>query len=571
VTPLPRAFYTRPTLVVARELLGKHLVHCLPEGLVRGRIVETEAYPGIFDPASHTYRGQRTTRTRIWYGPGGFAYVYQIYGCYVCLGIIAEVEGTPGAVLIRALEPLEGLDLLRRHRQQQGRKAPDDPHRLCAGPAKLCLAMGITLQANHCDLCGNRLYLEEGEDMVPLEQMVCTPRINIDYAGAGALHAWRYAMRHSPALSRRSYEPLRAWRVEGYPSTRQPLVPDLFTYLAHEETQPVTAEAGLPAAERLRTRPKVELHLHLEGCMRVGTMRTLAARHRLPLPVHLQNQETHPFATFDEFAHTYYSICRLLVEAQDFALLAADLADYVRQNALLYNEVSWTPFLYLNRGLRFAEVMTVLNETLAEQGVRERVHFLIDVQRDHGLEAAAWVFAQVQQARDLQIVGIGLTGQEEGFAPAEYQALFQQAREHGLGLSAHAGEYGSADDIWQCVQQLGVSRLGHGLRAMHDPRLVRTLAAWRGCRTTPRIRCVVCGTRASRSASIPTIPVCSAAISRRNIPWPCAISSSPRAISGARCVMPVQQRFNQRSASRSSRASLITPGTRRRRGNDHCD
>ena len=125
---LPRAFYERNTLRVARDLLGKCLVHRTAEGLVRGRIVETEAYAGIFDPASHTYKKQVSPRTEIWYGPGGFAYVYSIYGCYVCLGIITEAVGGPGAVLIRALEPLEGRDIMLRQRGQ----GDEEAERVCA-------------------------------------------------------------------------------------------------------------------------------------------------------------------------------------------------------------------------------------------------------------------------------------------------------------------------------------------------------------------------------------------------------------------------------------------------------
>lgn len=469
---LPRAFYERNTLRVARDLLGKCLVHRTAEGLVRGRIVETEAYAGIFDPASHTYKKQVSPRTEMWYGPGGFAYVYSIYGCYVCLGIITEPVGVPGAVLIRALEPLEGRDLMLRQRGQ----GDEEAERVCAGPSKLCLALGITRTCNHLDLCGDRLYLEMGTEPVAFEHIQFTPRINIDYAGAGAFSAWRYAVRESPALSRKTYEPLRTWRVQGYPSTHQVAPLNMFSYLAQQEEEVVPMSDEM--TQQIRVLPKVELHLHLEGCMTVATVRQLAQRHRIPLPVHLheEKQKTHQFSTYDEFVHSYYSLCRLLIHEQDFALLAADLADYLQQNAITYCEVAWTPFLYLNRGLQFEAVLAVLNETLEARGVRERVRFLIDIQRDHGLEAGEWIFHQVFAARDLHIAGVGLTGQEEGFPPAEYQRLFLLARQKGLGCTAHAGEYGTAEDVWQCLQQLGVSRIGHGLRAVHDPLLLCYLA-----------------------------------------------------------------------------------------------
>lgn len=469
---LTRAFYTRPTLQVAQALLGTYLVHQTPRGLVRGRIVETEAYAGTYDPASHTYRTSRTPRTAIWYGPGGFAYVYQIYGSYVCLGIITEPEGVPGAVLIRALEPTDGLALLGRRDSGEERNV----ERVCAGPSKLCQALGIDKGCNGFDLCGEQLYLEAGPEPVAFEQIQFTPRINIDYAGAGALSAWRYAVRESPALSRKRYEPLRTWRIQGYPSQIQPAPPTLFTHALQEEE---TLSMNHPAAAAVRDLPKVELHLHLEGCMSVETLRTLLARHRQPIPASLSDpaQAAHAFATFEEFAYTYHQICQALVTPDDFTLLVDDLAAHIRRNHVLYCEVSWTPFLYLNRGLHFTEMMETLSTALEAHGLRERVRFLIDMQRDHGLEAGEWIMDLVTATCErFGIVGIGLTGQEEGFPPVIYQKVYQRAREHGLGCTAHAGEYGTPEDIWQCVQELGVSRIGHGIRAIGDPRLVAYLA-----------------------------------------------------------------------------------------------
>src|SRR5712691_1939321 len=128
---LPRAFYARPTVEVARALLGKVLVH----GRTAGIIVETEAYPGGDDRASHSSRGI-TARTRVIFGPPGHAYVYFIYGMYECLNLVAEADGKPGCVLVRALEPLAGLDLMRRRRP-----AARKPEDLADGPGKLTLAM----------------------------------------------------------------------------------------------------------------------------------------------------------------------------------------------------------------------------------------------------------------------------------------------------------------------------------------------------------------------------------------------------------------------------------------------
>jgi len=150
--PLPRSFYHRPATEVARALLGKILVH----GAVSARIVETEAYLGLEDPAAHAWRGM-TPRTQVLFGPPAHAYVYLIYGMYECLNIVAEAEGSPGCVLIRALEPLTGLATMRRRRP--GVRREED---LANGPGKLTLAMGITRRHNGRDVTRGDLYVCDG-------------------------------------------------------------------------------------------------------------------------------------------------------------------------------------------------------------------------------------------------------------------------------------------------------------------------------------------------------------------------------------------------------------------------
>ncbi len=229
------------------------------------------------------------------------------------------------------------------------------------------------------------------------------------------------------------------------------------------------------ARRQIQSLPKVELHLHLEGMMRASTLRTLCDKNRVPLPAHVKESDAHYFGSFDEFAYTYHTIGQALVHEQDFALLIADVADYLKRNTILYAEIAWTPFLYLNRKkpLRFEGVMEVMNEAQEALGIADRVSFIIDIQRDHGVEAGTWVYQQVfRAAHAWRIAGVGLVGQEEGFPPSEYQMLYQQARELGFGTTAHAGEYGTAEDIWQCVSTLGVKRIGHGIRAIHDRKLL---------------------------------------------------------------------------------------------------
>jgi len=156
---LPRRFYERPTVEVARDLLGKVLVH----GPAAGIIVETEAYLGGDDLASHSARGI-TERTRVIFGPPGHAYVYFIYGMYECLNLVCEPEGKPGCVLIRALQPVDGLDLIRR-RRPGARKLEDT----ASGPGKLTLALAITRAQNGADVTRGGLVVRRGTDQKHVE------------------------------------------------------------------------------------------------------------------------------------------------------------------------------------------------------------------------------------------------------------------------------------------------------------------------------------------------------------------------------------------------------------------
>lgn len=171
-TKLSRAFYARPTLTVARELLGMHLVHRVGRRLLVGRIVETEAYQGPADLAAHSARGRRTARTEIMFGPPGHAYVYFIYGVWYCLNVVTRAAGTPHAVLIRALEPVRGIDRAN-------------------GPGLLCRAMHIDKAHNGADLCGKRLWLERPADYRK-PRIARSTRIGVDYAGDWAMKPWRF-------------------------------------------------------------------------------------------------------------------------------------------------------------------------------------------------------------------------------------------------------------------------------------------------------------------------------------------------------------------------------------------
>ena len=189
---LPASFYARPTPVVARRLLGQVLVSDVGGRRTAGRIVETEAYLGADDPASHGYRARRTRRNASMFERPGTAYVYFTYGMHWCLNAVTEREGIPAAVLIRALEPLDGLPTMRRRR----RNAPD--RELCSGPAKLCQALGVTGREDGAPLTRGRLRIVR-QGSRQRYAIIVTPRIGITRAVDWPL---RFLIEGSPWVSR---------------------------------------------------------------------------------------------------------------------------------------------------------------------------------------------------------------------------------------------------------------------------------------------------------------------------------------------------------------------------------
>lgn len=189
---LTREFYLRDGLTVARELIGKKLVTNLRGEVTSGIIVETEAYMGAIDAAAHSYRG-KTERTRIFFGLGGFVYVYLIYGMHICTNVVANVENIPEAVLIRALEPVEGVEIMKNRRGKQNLRE------LCSGAGKLSQALGITKDFYGADLCGEEIFIETAENFQ--SEVLATKRINIDYAGEAANYLWRFIAAGNKFLS----------------------------------------------------------------------------------------------------------------------------------------------------------------------------------------------------------------------------------------------------------------------------------------------------------------------------------------------------------------------------------
>ncbi len=189
--PLPREFYARPAFRVARALLGRVLVHDVPEGQMAGRIVEVEAYRGASDPASHAFRGP-TPRNRVMFGEPGHAYVYFTYGMHHCLNVVCEPAGHAAAVLIRAFEPLVGVEPMR------ARRGVEESERLGRGPGCVAQALGLDRSHDGLDLSAGPLFIAEAPPERSSHRIVAGPRIGIR---VGLERDWRFWLAGHPCVS----------------------------------------------------------------------------------------------------------------------------------------------------------------------------------------------------------------------------------------------------------------------------------------------------------------------------------------------------------------------------------
>ena len=194
---LEPAFYRQPDVIdLARRLLGATLMTRLGGDLTGGRIVETEAYAGPEDRASHAYANRRTARTDVMFRDGGVAYVYLCYGVHHLFNVVTNVAGIPHAILIRALEPTYGLETMRR------RRGPRPDARLASGPGALSSALGMTTALSGESLSGDRVWIE-APDRTPRRGEICrAPRVGVDYAGPHARRPWRFYLAGNPCVSR---------------------------------------------------------------------------------------------------------------------------------------------------------------------------------------------------------------------------------------------------------------------------------------------------------------------------------------------------------------------------------
>ncbi len=193
LVPLPRAFYARPVLQVAKDCIGKLLVHHTQQGPAVGRIVETEAYRGPEDRAAHSFGGRRTARTEVMFGPPGFAYVFFVYGMHYQFNVVTTRVDAPHAVLVRAVEPLLGLQHM-----AERRNLPETSRELTNGPGKLCQAFAIGRPEYGADLCASSLFLAEGQ----VTKSARSARIGVAYAEDWAQKPWRFFDPKSRYVSR---------------------------------------------------------------------------------------------------------------------------------------------------------------------------------------------------------------------------------------------------------------------------------------------------------------------------------------------------------------------------------
>lgn len=212
--PLPKRFYRQETVDVARALLGCVLQRTIDGTLLRARIVETEAYLGANDPASHARRGLRSERNESMYLHGGHAYVYFTYGMHYCMNVVTGEEDVAEAVLLRAAQPLEGIETMRENRPR-ARKEAD----LLSGPGKLCMALAIDRRLDGVSLAGEELSIAPRDITVTDEDIAVSPRVGIEGAGDAAAWPLRFFLVRNPFVSRaRSWRPRPAIAAEGSPT-----------------------------------------------------------------------------------------------------------------------------------------------------------------------------------------------------------------------------------------------------------------------------------------------------------------------------------------------------------------
>lgn len=202
MSKLPKKFFEQPTMKVAKLLLGKFLIRRIGRRIISGKIVETEAYIGPNDLASHASRG-KTPRTSVMFGPPGHAYVYLVYGLNYCFNIVTEKKDYPAAVLIRALEPTDGINIMFKNRRANKIKSRLSALKsIASGPGKLCQALRIDKSLNNIALTKNTIWIEDRGLEIKPSEIIASKRIGVDYAGDYKNKPWRFYLKGSNFISK---------------------------------------------------------------------------------------------------------------------------------------------------------------------------------------------------------------------------------------------------------------------------------------------------------------------------------------------------------------------------------
>ena len=197
IKKLNEEFYTKKNVVeLSKQLLGKYLCANINTEYAEGKIVETEAYKAPEDRGSHAYGNKRTPRTEVFFHKGGVAYVYLIYGMYRLFNVITNMEGVPHAILIRAIEPIKGIEIMKRRRRMK----EINPN-LTAGPGLLSEALGIEIKHNRTSLLGNAIWIEDRNEMIRSSQIIASPRVGMNFEGKYKTIPWRFRIRDNPWTS----------------------------------------------------------------------------------------------------------------------------------------------------------------------------------------------------------------------------------------------------------------------------------------------------------------------------------------------------------------------------------
>lgn len=256
---------------------------------------------------------------------------------------------------------------------------------------------------------------------------------------------------------------------------------------------------------RIRTLPKVELHLHLEGAIPMAALWELLSKHGRPPGIHTLDDLERRFIyrDFPHFIDTWIWKNQFLREYDDFTFIASQVAADLADQNIIYAEAFYSPGDFARQGLHAQRLTEAIRKGLAAHADRVHVNLVADLVRDCGPEQGLRWLREIDEVKHLGVVGIGIGGSEQAFPPEPYEAVYREARERGFRTSAHAGEAAGPESVWGAIRALAVDRIGHGTRAVEDPVLVALLAQ----RRTPLEMCPISNVRTGVVSTLSAHPI----------------------------------------------------------------